>query len=95
MSSVRREAPIVSELEHLVTNVPQCVDKIALHVTVSRSYVRQVLNKMARWGMINRRPQYLVKNRWTGKMRVVAEIDRASGDCLEHHRPTLYWKESK
>ena len=95
MSSVRREAAIIKTLEKLLTSEPQDIDDIAKHVDVSRTYVRQCLNSMTRWGIAKKLRQYLGKNRWTGVFRVVNEIDREAGDCLHAHQSPLYWKESK
>jgi predicted transcriptional regulator len=95
MSSVRREAAIIGKLEKLLTKKPQDVDQIAKHVEVSRTYVRQCLNLMTRWGMAKKQPRYHVRNRYTHEMRIVNEIDREAGDCLYSHYSPLYWKESK
>ncbi len=95
MSSVRREAAIIQTLERLLTCEPQDIDEIAKHVDVSRTYVRQCLNSMAKWGIAKKQSRYQVRNRWTGEFRIVNEIDREAGDCLHAHHSPLYWKESQ
>ncbi len=93
MTTIGRNAQIIRKLETLLTSTPQDVDDIARHVDVSRTYVRQCLNRMAQWGIARKQPRYHVKNRWTGKMRIVNEIDREAGDCLYAHHSPLYWKD--